>query len=64
MVALGGALFGFDAAVISGVIGFITPEFGLDELQVGYVVGAPTLAGIIAGLSAGPIADVMVAKKC
>ena len=63
LVALGGFLFGFDASVISGVVGFIIPEFSLDELQVGLVVGAPTLGGIIAGLTAGPIADYIGRKK-
>ena len=28
IVALGGFLMGFDASVISGVVGFIEPEFG------------------------------------
>ncbi|MEM9335277.1 MAG: MFS transporter [Pseudomonadota bacterium] len=63
LVALGGFLFGFDASVISGVISFIVPEFSLNELQVGLVVGAPTLAGIAAALSAGPIADYIGRKK-
>jgi len=30
IVALGGLLMGFDASVISGVIKFIEPEFGLN----------------------------------
>ena len=63
LVALGGFLFGFDASVISGVVPFIIPEFSLNELQVGLVVGAPTLAGIIAGLSAGPTADYIGRKR-
>ncbi len=63
LVALGGFLFGFDASVISGVVSFIVPEFSLNELQVGLVVGAPTLAGIIAALSAGPIADYVGRKR-
>lgn len=63
LVALGGFLFGFDASVISGVVPFIIPEFSLNELQVGLVVGAPTLAGIIAGLSAGPTADYIGRRK-
>lgn len=63
MVSLGGFVFGFDASVISGVVGFIVPEFGLDDLDVGLVVGAPTLAGIISGLAAGPISDFVGRKK-
>lgn len=63
LVALGGFLFGFDASVVSGVISFIVPEFGLNEWQVGLVVGAPTLGGLIAGLSAGPLADFIGRRK-
>lgn len=57
IVSLGGFLFGFDASVISGVIGFVTVEFNLSPLQQGLVVSAPTLAAIVAGLSVGPLAD-------
>ena len=63
MVSLGGFLFGFDASVISGVVPFIIPEFGLDDLQVGVVVSAPTLSGIVAGLTAGPVSDYIGRKK-
>lgn len=63
IVALGGFLFGFDASVISGVIGFIIPEFGLNEWQVGLVVGAPTLAGIAAAVGGGVISDIAGRKK-
>lgn len=63
VISLGGFLFGFDAAVISGVIGFITPEFDLSEWQVGMVVSAPTLAAIIAAFSVGPTADYVGRKK-
>lgn len=41
VVALGGFIFGLDAAVISGTVKFITDEFGLNELQVGTAVSAP-----------------------
>ena len=63
VISLGGFLFGFDAAVISGVIGYITPEFDLNEWQVGLVVSAPTLAAILAALSVGPSADYVGRKK-
>ena len=63
MVSLGGFLFGFDASVIAGVVPFIIPEFGLDDIQVGIVVSAPTAAGIVAGLSAGPISDYVGRRK-
>ncbi|MEO1450063.1 MAG: MFS transporter, partial [Bacteroidota bacterium] len=56
-VSLGGFLFGFDAAVISGVTGYIVPEFSLDPLQLGWVVACLTLAASIAMLVSGPLSD-------
>ncbi len=63
VVSLGGFLFGFDASVISGVIGFVVPEFGLDDWAQGLVVGAPTLAAIIGGITLGPLSDVWGRKR-
>lgn len=57
IVSLGGFIFGFDAAVISGATGLISTEFALDPIQQGFVVGAPTLGGILATLLAGYICD-------
>lgn len=57
IVSLGGLLFGFDASVISGVVGFVTEEFGLTPWRQGLVVSAPTLAAIAAALTIGPLAD-------
>jgi sugar porter (SP) family MFS transporter len=63
IISLGGFLFGFDAAVISGVIGYVTPLFDLDEWQIGLVVSAPSMAAIIAALTVGPTADQIGRKK-
>lgn len=63
IVALGGFLFGFDASVVSGVIGFITREFDLNEWQIGLVVGAPTLAGIASSLASGVLSDYIGRKR-
>jgi len=63
VISLGGFLFGFDAAVISGVVGFVTREFGLNEWWVGAVVSAPSFAAIIAALTVGPVADYVGRKK-
>lgn len=57
IVSLGGFLFGFDASVISGAVNFIGADFNLTDWQLGLVVGAPTLGGIIAGASSGPLSD-------
>ena len=36
IVALGGFLMGFDASVISGVVGFIELEFALSKIELGW----------------------------
>lgn len=41
VAALGGFLFGYDAAVISGTISQVTARFSLDEIQVAGSWGAP-----------------------
>jgi len=63
VISIGGFLFGFDASVISGVIGYIVPQFGLNDWQLGLVVGAPTLGGIIASMSGAWLADVIGRKR-
>ena len=57
IVSLGGFLFGFDAAVISGVNSFITAEFDLTNLQLGWVVSSVTISSALAMLSAGWVSD-------
>lgn len=63
IVSLGGFIFGFDASVISGAIGFISETFKLTAWQQGIVVSAPTLGGLIATLIAGPVADAIGRKQ-
>ena len=57
IVALGGFLMGFDASVISGVVGFIEVEFQLTKLQLGWSVASLTLTATLAMLAAGPLSD-------
>ncbi len=57
IVSLGGFLFGFDAAVISGVNNLITTEFDLSSLQLGWVGSCVTLSSAIAMLIAGPLSN-------
>lgn len=57
IVSLGGFIFGFDASVISGVIGFVGRQYGLNELQQGWVVSAPSFAAMFAMLAAGILSD-------
>ncbi len=57
IVALGGFLMGFDASVISGVVKFIEPEFGLTKLEVGWAVSSLTLTATLAMMFSGPLSD-------
>ena len=63
VVSLGGFLFGFDAAVIAGVNSFITAEFDLTSLQLGWVVASVTVSSAVAMLSAGYFSDLFGRKK-
>jgi sugar porter (SP) family MFS transporter len=56
-VALGGFLMGFDASVISGVVTFIEPEFGLDKIELGWSVASLTLTATLAMMLSGPLSD-------
>ncbi len=59
IVALGGFLMGFDASVISGVVGFIETEFRLSKIQLGWSVASLTLTATLAMMVAGPLSDRM-----
>jgi MFS family permease len=56
-VALGGFLMGFDASVISGVVGFIEPEFRLSKIELGWAVASLTLTATLAMMVSGPLSD-------
>lgn len=57
VAALGGFLFGYDTAVISGTIAQVSHQFGLDTLQQGWYVGC-ALVGSIGGVAcAGVLSD-------
>ena len=62
-VSLGGFVFGFDASVISGVVGYVSQAWGLDVWQQGLVVSAPSLAAILASLTVAPLSDVVGRRK-
>jgi SP family arabinose:H+ symporter-like MFS transporter len=48
IVAMGGFVFGLDAALISGTVNFITKEFGLTDWQLGTAVSAPGFGVLVA----------------
>lgn len=57
VAALGGLLFGYDTAVISGTISLVQHQFCLDVMQQGWYVGC-ALIGSIAGVAvAGVLSD-------
>jgi sugar porter (SP) family MFS transporter len=57
VAALGGFLFGYDTAVISGTIGNVAAQFGLNDVTTGWYVGC-ALVGSIAGVAiAGKLSD-------
>ncbi len=63
IVSLGGFLFGFDAAIIAGVVGSVETLFHLDDVQTGWVVSSPSFAAMISMLLAGAISNVLGRKR-
>lgn len=63
VAALGGLLFGYDTAVISGVIGSLQKKFDLSPLMTGWAASS-AIWGCIAGvLAAGFVSDRIGRKK-
>jgi sugar porter (SP) family MFS transporter len=63
VAALGGLLFGFDTAVISGTIMFLKNQFHLSSSLEGFVVSSGLLGCILGSLLAGSISDRFGRKK-
>lgn len=61
--ALGGLLFGFDTAVISGTEGFVKNQFGLDDVAEGWFVSSAILGCILGVIGAGTASDAFGRKK-
>jgi sugar porter (SP) family MFS transporter len=55
--ALGGYLFGFDFAVISGALPFLRTQFGLTAWWEGFLTGSLALGCIVGCLIAGALSD-------
>ena len=63
VAAIGGFLFGYDTAVISGAIGFLESHFELSPLQKGWA-GASAIIGCIPGaMCAGFLSDRLGRKR-
>jgi sugar porter (SP) family MFS transporter len=63
VAALGGFLFGFDTAVISGTDAYVVPFFHLDDQQWGWTVSSALLGTIIGAFIAGYPANILGRKK-
>lgn len=63
VVSLGGFLYGFDAAIISGVMNYVTPEFDLNTSEQGWVPSSPLFAAMFAMLISGRASDILGRRK-
>ena len=63
VAALGGILFGYDTAVISGTTADVSSQFGLSEISKGWYVGCALVGSIIGVACAGVLSDFFGRKK-
>lgn len=63
VAALGGLLFGFDMAIISGTVRFFSDYFRLNDIETGWAVGCINLGSAIGALAAGKLSDTLGRKK-
>jgi MFS family permease len=63
VAAIGGFLFGYDTAVISGTIGQVSEQFELTAIAQGWYVGCALLGSIIGVSLAGGLSDKYGRKK-
>ena len=61
--ALGGLLFGYDTAVISGVVGFLQQHFQLDAGLKGWAASSALIGCIFGAMFGGPMGDRYGRKK-
>src|SRR5574344_530677 len=63
VAAIGGILFGYDTAVISGTTTSVTTQFGLTVMQQGWYVGCALIGSILGVMIAGVLRDNLGRKK-
>lgn len=63
VAAIGGFLFGYDTAVISGTIDQVVAQFRLDTMQQGWYVGCALIGSIIGVAGAGVLSDKFGRKR-
>jgi SP family arabinose:H+ symporter-like MFS transporter len=63
IAALGGLLFGYDTAVISGAIGFLRVKFELTETMTGFAASSAIWGCVVGVLAAGVVSDRLGRKR-
>jgi MFS family permease len=63
VAALGGILFGYDTAVISGTTRIVADQFALTEMSKGWYVGCALIGSILGVAAAGMLSDFLGRKK-
>ena len=57
IATMGGLMFGFDIAIISGAVPFIQSYFGWNELQLGWGVSSLLVGAIVGAFGSGALTD-------
>lgn len=63
VAAIGGILFGYDTAVISGTTEMVRNQFALNDLSEGWYVGCALIGSIAGVLAAGSLSDYIGRKR-
>lgn len=63
VASVGGLLFGYDTAVISGAIGFMRTFYHLSDIMTGWVASCALLGCIIGAMYSGKLSDRIGRKK-
>jgi MFS transporter, SP family, xylose:H+ symportor len=63
IASLGGLLFGFDTAVISGTTDWLRSEFSLTDFSLGFTVATTLIGTIIGSMTVDKPADIMGRRK-
>ena len=63
IASFGGLLFGFDIAVVSGVLPFVQQQFGLTAFEEGWFVSSALIGSIVGVFASGEFSDRFGRKK-
>lgn len=63
VAAIGGILFGYDTAVISGTVGTVAAQFSLSDISSGWYVGCALIGSIFGVSIAGMLSDSIGRKR-